>query len=174
MKMDMENNHCLQVRLRKSEDSLKIVGLCVFVFSLWSMIRTLLYVSVQWNTLYASAAEASVDGTTFTIFFSIFVSVILAVELGFRIYLARSAIAEGRGRKKRYAYIFFCFLGALLNIALMVYAVLSINRAEQTIDSALDLLLGCIAETTSICILLEMGVSAIRVKKLRARLAETG
>ena len=38
----MSDRHTLEIKLRKSEDSLRIVGLCVIAFGIWSIIKFVL------------------------------------------------------------------------------------------------------------------------------------
>ena len=47
----MEQNSCLQVRLRKDRNTLVVVGAGVIAFGVWSVIKAVMYAAVNIETL---------------------------------------------------------------------------------------------------------------------------
>ncbi|MBR3586451.1 MAG: hypothetical protein IKO00_10545 [Oscillospiraceae bacterium] len=167
----MQENDALHIQLRKNQDTLKIVGLGVMAFGAWSIVRTILYTTLQWNSIIENMVEQELSAKTAGIMYIIVSVMIMAVEIAIRLYIGRSAIAEGKGERKRSGYIVVAFLIALLNLSLMFsFFMLLGTRTEISLDALVTMFV----ELTSTVILLEMCQSAIRVRKLRRQIAEQG
>ena len=135
----MRENDALQIQLRKNQDTLKIVGLGVMAFGIM-------------KTMY---------------FFM--TAVVLAVEIAIRLYIGRSAVAEGKGERKGPGYIVVAFLITLIGLALTFTAIVV---PGIRIELNLEALMSLFVEITSAVITLEMCWSAVRVRKLLRQLAE--
>ena len=167
----MQENDALHIQLRKNQDTLKNVGLGVMAFGAWSIVRTILYTTLQWNSIIENMVEQELSAKTAGIMYVIVIVMIMAVEIAIRLYIGRSAIAEGNGERKRHGYIVVAFLIALLNLSLIFFFfMLPDARAEIGLNSLVTMFV----ELTSTVILLEMCQSAIRVRKLRRQIAEQG
>ena len=167
----MQENDALHIQLRKNQDTLKIVGLGVMAFGAWSIVRTILYTTLQWNSIIENMVEQELSAKTAGIMYIIVSVMIMAVEIAIRLYIGRSAIAEGKGERKRSGYIVVAFLIALLNLSLMFsFFMLLGTRTEISLDALVTMFV----ELTSTVILLEMCQSAIRVRKLLRQIAEQG
>ena len=167
----MQENDALHIQLRKNQDTLNFVGLGVMAFGAWSIVRTILYTTLQWNSIIENMVEQELSAKTAGIMYVIVSVMIMAVEIAIRLYIGRSAIAEGKGERKRSGYIVVAFLIALLNLSLMFsFFMLLGTRTEISLDALVTMFV----ELTSTVILLEMCQSAIRVRKLRRQIAEQG
>ena len=167
----MQENDALHIQLRKNQDTLKIVGLGVMAFGAWSIVRAILYTTLQWNSIIENMVEQELSAKTAGIMYIIVSVMIMAVEIAIRLYIGRSAIAEGKGERKRSGYIVVAFLIALMNLGLMFsFFMLLGTRTEISLDALVTMFV----ELTSTVILLEMCQSAIRVRKLRRQIAEQG
>ena len=167
----MQENDALHTQLRKNQDTLKIVGLGVMAFGAWSIVRAILYTTLQWNSIIENMVEQELSAKTAGIMYIIVSVMIMAVEIAIRLYIGRSAIAEGKGERKRPGYIVVAFLIALMNLGLMFSFFMLLGARTEI---SLDALVTMFVELTSTVILLEMCQSAIRVRKLRRQIAEQG
>ena len=165
----MQENDALQIQLRKNQDTLKIVGLGVMVFGVWSIVKSILYTTAQWSSIVEEITVPEVSETIMKTMYLFMIAVILTVEIAIRLYIGRSAVAEGKGERKRPGYIVVAFLIALISLALTFTAIVV---PGIRIELNLEALMSLFVEITSAVITLEMCWSAIRVRKLRRQLAE--
>ena len=167
----MRENDALQIQLRKNQDTLKIVGLGVMAFGAWSIVKSILYTTAQWSSIKEEIVVPEANETIAKMVYLFMIAVILTVEIAIRLYIGRSAIAEGKGERRRPGYVVVAFLITAIGLTLTVTAfVVPGIRMELN----LDLLASLFVEITSAVITLEMCWSAIRVRKLRRQLAEQG
>lgn len=160
----MENNSELQVQLRKNQNTLVVIGLGVIAFGIWSVIK-----SVLLNVFSGQPLEGiSEEETAVKVIFWILLVGSLAIDLRLRFYVGLSAINEGRGRKKRKAYIVWAFFMAFMS-ALAVVAGLATIRYSEAIGTMIVMI---VVETTSCVLLVEMALAALKVKKLCRKLEE--
>jgi hypothetical protein len=167
----MQKNDELEIQLRKNMDTLKIVGKGVIVFGIWTIIKVVLYSTLQWDSIYESMADEELTRGETLLVYVFLLFIIFGSDIAIRLYVGCSAIAEGRGRRKRPVYIVAAFILLIFSVA---WTVLSVLPADDTYQSPLDTVMTVIVEATSCITLLEMCLSAIRVRRLRRRLAEQG
>ena len=165
----MQNNDALQVQLRKNQDTLKIVGLGVIAFGAWSVVKTVLYSMLQWNTISGNWNGYEENKTLAVTVYVILLIFFLGIDITVRLLIGRAAIAEGRGKKKGFGYIVAAFLIAVLSLTMLALGFL---MPGQTYGSPIDVVIAVIVELTSGITLLEMCFSALRVRKLCRQLAE--
>lgn len=154
----MENNSDLQIQLRKNQNTLIVVGLGVIAFGVWSVIKSVLLTAFNGESL----AALSEQGTAYVAAFWILLGISLALDLRLRFYVGLAAINEGRGRKKRKAYIVWAFLMAFMGALTVVAGLATIGRYEAIGTTVVTV----IVETTSCVLLVEMALAALKVKKL--------
>ena len=165
----MRENDALQIQLRKNQDTLKIVGLGVMAFGAWSIVKSILYTTAQWSSIKEEIVVPEANETIAKMVYLFMIAVILTVEIAIRLYIGRSAIAEGRGERRRPGYVVVAFLITAIGLTLTVTAfVVPGIRMELNLEALVSLFV----EITSAVITLEMCWSAIRVRKLRRQLAE--
>ena len=154
----MENNSDLQIQLRKNQNTLIVVGLGVIAFGVWSVIKSVLLTAFNGESL----AALSEQGTAYVAAFWILLGISLALDLRLRFYVGLAAINEGRGRKKRKAYIVWAFLMAFMGALTVVAGLATIGRYEPIGTTVVTV----IVEATSCVLLVEMALAALKVKKL--------
>ncbi|MBQ9269226.1 MAG: hypothetical protein IJ206_06855 [Oscillospiraceae bacterium] len=164
----MLNNDELHIRLRKNQNTLSVIGLGVIVFGVWSVIKIVLYTALDNDGLVASSLRGNLDRWVFWIMMGIF----LAADLGLRLHVGLSAMAEGRGGSPRKAYIVLTFLMALVSFALFAAGMVGLWFSDSLEISIGVSLVSSIVDATSCVLLFEMAVSAIQVKRLRKTLGE--
>ena len=159
----MQENDALQIQLRKNQDTLKIVGLGVMVFGVWSIVKTILYTTAQWSSITEEIVVPEANVYLFMI------AVTMVVEIAVRLYIGRSAIAEGKGERRRPGYVVVAFLITAIGLTLTVTAFV-VPGIRMELNP--ELLASLFVEITSAVVTFEMCWSAIRVRKLRRQLAE--
>lgn len=165
----MRENDALQIQLRKNQDTLKIVGLGVMAFGAWSIVKSILYTTAQWSSIKEEIVVPEANETIAKMVYIFMIAVTMVVEIAVRLYIGRSAIAEGKGERRRPGYVVVAFLITAIGLTLTVTAfVVPGIRMELN----LDLLASLFVEITSAVVTFEMCWSAIRVRKLRRQLAE--
>ena len=165
----MQENDALQIQLRKNQDTLKIVGLGVMVFGVWSIVKTILYTTAQWSSITEEIVVPEANETLAKMVYIFMIAVTMVVEIAVRLYIGRSAIAEGRGERRRPGYVVVAFLITAIGLTLTVTAFV-VPGIRMELNP--ELLASLFVEITSAVITFEMCWSAVRVRKLRRQLAE--
>ena len=165
----MENNSELQISLRRNQNTLIVIGTGVIVFGVWSILKAALSAGLQMEGMFADA-DPSLDRGLLLAAFWISFAVILSADLGLRLYVGLSAVKEGHGAKRRAGYIVLALLMALFSAAAFAISIYALGR--EAADSAGSLVVSVVVELTSGICLVEMALSAIRVRRLRRKLEE--
>ena len=160
----MPQNDELHIALRKNQNTLSVIGTGVIVFGVWSVLKGVMSIGID----ASNGSIPSMENRMQTTVFWVLAVIILAVDLGLRLYVGLCAIAEGRGRKQRYAYIVLAFLMVLSSILMVV---LSVYYMPKAITIGLPIV-AIVVETTSCVLLVEMALSAIKVKQLSKAIRE--
>ena len=165
----MQENDALQIQLRKNQDTLKIVGLGVIAFGAWSIVKSILYTTAQWSSIKEEIVVPEANETIAKMVYIFMIAVTMVVEIAVRLYIGRSAIAEGKGERRRPGYVVVAFLitGVGLTLTVTAFAVPGIR-----VELNPELLVSLFVEITSAVVTFEMCWSAVRVRRLRRQLAE--
>ena len=136
----MRENDTLQIQLRKNQDTLKIVGLGVMAFGAWSIVKSILYTTAQWSSIKEEIVVPEANETIAKMVYLFMIAVILTVEIAIRLYIGRSAIAEGRGERRRPGYVVVAFLITAIGLTLTVTAfVVPGIRMELNLEALVSL-----------------------------------
>lgn len=179
------HNDPLQIKLRRCENILIITGAAVVVFSLWSITKAAFYLflnSVDFikeiggldQELLDQMGAAGQDLANALIY--VFVFLIMMLDLLFRFYIGRSAIAEGRGRirkkRKRIMYVISAVVLSLF-LLLSIRGSIIIAMSDDVESGSLmmdSITASIILDCTSLLAFVEMIISGIRVHLLRNKL----
>ncbi|MBO5572958.1 MAG: hypothetical protein J5947_01790 [Clostridium sp.] len=157
----------MQLELRRQQNNLVILGGGVIAFSLWGLLKMLLILitaNTQKNYILQDVGEGMAEKIAFYVLFFIFIF----ADLLFRIYIGRSAIAEGRGKRKGTLYLLFAillFVFYMAGIGLNMF----IKLAEY--ESLEDRIVQTVIEITSAVIYLELFISALRTRAIQRKMA---
>ena len=157
----------MQLRLRKKQSNLAALGLGVIAFGVWSIIKPLLYLALD-----SESYLGSFKGDKYLLLtFWILLAGTLAIDLALRLHIGRSAIAEGKGADRKPGYIVLSFIIAVISFALLTIGLL-VQSPEGTTGNTVVAML---VELTSDVLLMDVGITAIRVKCMKKRItgAET-
>ena len=156
-------------KLRKRENLLVDAGKGVILFAVWSVAKVNLYLGMSsfiLEELHKAALESGVSEKTLIVLMGSLLAVILLWMLGSRLYIGLNAIAEGKGKKKGWAYL---VLTAVLLLTDM-QTFWQVNLASILfggLKNAFSMSVSFVLELVSLYILLELLICGIRVKRLR-------
>ncbi len=150
--------HQYRLDLRRNQSTLVTTGLGVIAFGVWSVLKSLLLVASDPDRYLGSF-----EGDWHLILtFWVLLGGALVIDLALRLHIGLSAIAEGKGKKRRRGYIVLALLMAVLSFVLLA-AGLFVQGFSAGVGRTVVTL---IVEFTSDVLMLGMCISAIRVKRL--------
>ena len=165
-------NTDMERKLRKNQDILFITGCGVLVLSLWSLLKTILFITLDYEHFrllfvgYAGTDDLMGIAIAFVLF-------ILVLDGLLRFFVFRRARIESRGhranKKAGWLYIVIACWFSLLS----AYSIYYYFTPDAVIDSVTDTAVSIIFELTSLATSLELIISAIRVKLLRRALGDS-
>lgn len=162
----------MEKELRKRQILLAEAGVGVILFAVWNITKVNLYLGLTPLPVEALYEEAAKNGISekFLIISLIIVAVsILLWQLCIRLYIGTSAAAEGKGKKKGYAYLVWAavLLVSDFQINWQAFDVQSILAGEEI---SVNQFMSICMEAASAYVLLQLLISGIRVKKLRKKM----
>ena len=171
------HNDPRQIAIRKCQSNLIIVGTGVIALAVWDAIKTILLLVILRNETVDDikrSSEAEAEGLSNTALFvmiCIMTLIVLLIVVSARLYIGRSAIAEGRGGRGRRGYLLLACVSLLFSMV-TIFSDISIYINDQIPQEYGALrndvsLPAIIIEVTSMIMILEMVVSTIRIRKLR-------
>ena len=149
-----------QAHVRQLQETLTVVGAGVIAFASWSLVKTILMFLLLDEGGQREMLGIS-DALSMRAFYIAF-AVVALFDLAVRLFVSRSARAEGRGKRKGVAYL---VVGALLAVLSVVNIVLIALGTAQS-SGLFDMVIGIIIEITSAATLVLMIVCAIRLRQL--------
>lgn len=176
--MNHINNDIDHILLRRSQNTLIVVGTGIILFSVWTVVKTLGVLFLLKNESVAVVKKA-LDETGIIlsdqqVFFIVLVIilVIMLLFLAVRTFIGLSAISEGRGFRRRKGYLILAVIMIIINIAAAVINFFSARSQEYPVAFGNNLSLPAhIIELTSIIMLVELVFSAIRIRRVRKRVS---
>ena len=171
--MDFINNDPKEIRKRRSQNTLIVVGTGIILFGIWTAVKLLGSFFMLKKETVAALRMIGGDGIaelsdTAVFYVALFVvMVIMLVILAVRTYVGLSAIDEGRGKKRHRFYLPVAIIMIIGGIASFFTNFFSVNEnlsyGALSPDTTIS---GLIIELTSVIMLIEMVVSAVRIRKL--------
>ena len=119
--MQFINNEPEQIEIRKARNTLIVVGSGTVLFSAWTAVKILSIIILLRKEIVDAVFKllGPVEGLPENVVFWIvilLISIIMAVILGVRMYVGLSAIAVGRGRRRRLLFILIAVIMIIGNI----------------------------------------------------------
>lgn len=154
--------------LRRLENNLVISGTGLMAFTVWSIIRVLLFVyTFRDEVMILLREEGDWEGEDppLPLMLLYFAIIFLVVALP-SLYVAKAARDEGRGRKSRRVYIVLAMLMLIPQASTAIYSVTDVFIAEDIFAA----LVTASIDITVVAVLTETVTTAIRVKKYRKEL----
>ncbi len=164
-----------QIKQRRAQDTLIIVGSGVILFGIWTVLKSIGMLFITREELMEQIREAidaqhlPVNERLVMVIALVMIGLFLLAGILIRVIIGTSAIAAGRNRKHGAAYIpltILMILTSMLSIGGGLGSFFISVKEETAGDSSLS---GIIIEITSIIMLIEMLVSAARLRKYRKK-----
>ncbi|MBQ3429449.1 MAG: hypothetical protein IJH28_06710 [Mogibacterium sp.] len=172
-----DNDHIL---IRRSQNTLIVVGLGTILFSVWTVVKTLgSFFLLKDESIAVVKKIAGENGFVLSdqlVFYAVLAVMVicLIVFLAARTFVGMSAISEGRGSRRRNGYLVLASIMIILNTASLVTSFFSAKSQESisvfSNDTSLSAL---IIELTSLIMLVELVYSAIRIRNVRKRVRQS-
>ena len=179
--MKFIDNDPEQVAIRKYQNILIVVGTGIILFSAWTVVKMLgSFFMLKDETVEAMrrfGGEGMADVPDTAVFYITLVTVliIMLIVLAIRAYVGLSAISEGRGKRRRGPYLLLAVIMIISGTMSFIANFLSTGKeASFGALSADTSFSGLIIELTSVIMLTEMVVSAIRIRRLTERGRKAG
>ena len=174
-----------QIRLRRSQATLFNIGTGIVIFGVWTIVKTLLTLFSGRYQLFKTAQELSagseyhVSPGIFAVLLVIMFVIMAFFDIWFRFYVGLHARRDARGKKAGRVYIIITclmILGSILLITTNVYTLVTrfmtaLAAAEAVEEAAppanADIFItSVLIELTSLIMMIELVISAHRVRKL--------
>ncbi|MBR3124553.1 MAG: hypothetical protein IKF42_03880 [Mogibacterium sp.] len=177
--MNHINNDIDHILIRRSQNTLIVVGTGTILFSVWTVVKTLGTLILLKDESVA-AIRKTVDENGLKISDQHIFYIVLAIMMIFmllflavRAFIGLSAISEGRGFRRHKGYLVFAVIMIIMSITVAVINFFSAKSQEPLWILSNDTSLSAyIIELTSIVMLVELVFSAIRIRKLRKRVSQ--
>ena len=167
----MVNNSPEKIRLRKYQDTLRIVGSGFILFGLWSAVKSLAAIFFERGRIISTLRETSgqdlskISDGQIIMLIIFFAALFLVIDVSLRFYIGRSAIAEGRGEKSGRFYIPLTVIFVIVGFVSAVYMIYSLVTGKAASDPDGETSYAAvIIEITQVIMMIEMIRAAIKVK----------
>lgn len=170
--MQFVNNEPEQIEIRRSRNTLIVVGTGTILFSIWTAVKMLgLLFMLRGETVAALRANFSdIEGISDNAAFLVITAVaifFLALFMSVRVYVGMSAISDGQGKRRGWLYLVLAIFMIIGSAVTFFTGFFSFSAPEQygafTRNQSVSSL---IIEVTSIIIMIQMVVSALKIRKL--------
>ena len=178
--MNHINNDPDHILIRKSQNTLIVVGMGTVLFSVWTAVKTLGTLFLLKDETVAAARKIADENGLAVSDKSIFLFILVATFLfmllfvGIRTQIGLAAISEGRGRRRRKGYLILAAIIIIVSVLEVISNIILSNpEASYGALSADTSLSSSVIELTSMVMLTEMIVSAVRLRKARLRVRQS-
>lgn len=162
----------MEKELRKRQILLAEAGIGVILFAVWNVVKVNLYLGLSElpvQLLHEAAVRDGIDEKMLLTFMIIIIAGILIWQLSIRLYIGMSANAEGRGKKKGYAYLVWAAILLVTDLQ-MIWQTFGVDQLLAGEKITVDQITSFCLEAASIYVLLQLLFSGIRVKILRKKM----
>ena len=178
--MNHINNDMDHILMRRSQNTLIVVGTGTILFSVWTVVKTLSSFVLLKDEVIASVRNTA-DDVGFILseqqlFYIVLVIMLifLILFLAVRIYIGMSAISEGRGLRKSKGYLILVVIVIIINITTVAISLFSAKSQESLGALSKDTSLSSLViELTSIVMAVEMVFAAVRLRRARLRVSQS-
>lgn len=151
----------MQEKLRRYQDDLRISGMGVIAFGIWSVLKSFLGLFLMPKEKVLGSAPAESGGIVLVLAL-IMLGMVAAVDVGLRIYVGRCAMAESSGGKKKKLYVAV----TIILMVLSAIGLVAVFFSHSTI-SVPEIAATVIFEGSSIVIMVRLLVSAFRIRSIK-------
>lgn len=163
----MENSDNLEILLRRNLDTIFIVGTGTILMAVWGIAKLIALAVLSEAGIESVVGPFPDDGAP-ALYYRFFGFFIL-LDFLLRIVIGRRARAEGRGKKQGSLYIVLAGFLCLNYLMSVVGRAVNLYFERSDIE---DTLIMIVIDATSMVILAELIVSAVRIRKLTRQMEE--
>ncbi len=157
----------METELRRRRIVLNNLGRITITFSVWSVIKTLLYFWVNPSFFSVSNITLSPEVQRIALIISyVIVAIMVLIDLLLRLYIGLSAVAVSNRRKRRSFYIVIAIAIALSNIIVWFCVILGYVNIRMDYQSSADYYVSSFVDFTSIVLLIELIFNSLRIRRL--------
>ena len=178
--MNHINNDVDHILIRKSQNTLIVVGSGTILFSIWTAVKMLGTLFLLRDETVAAArkyVDANGIAASDRLIFHVLLAgtiICLLLFVGIRTYIGLAAVSEGRGRRRRKGYLVLAVIMIIFNFLAIITIKIGLNHQESfgafTINTSLS---SFIIELTSMVMLAGMVFSAVRLRSARRRVGQS-
>ena len=184
LKKEEESNHINNdldhILMRRSQNTLIVVGTGIILFSIWTVVKTLGLVFMLKDESIAIARKAAdeigsnvSDQHLYYIVLAVML-IIMLLFLAVRTYIGRAAISEGRGVRRRKGYLILAVILIIINTVAVTANYLLPESQEYLGElSTNNSMPALIIEVTSMIMMVEMVFAAVRLRRVRRRISRS-
>ena len=178
--MNHINNDTDHILIRRSQNTLIVVGTGTILFSIWTVVKTLgSLILLKDEAIAAVRKTADENGIIISdqkLFYIVlaFTLIIMLLFLAVRTHIGLAAISEGRGLRRRMGYLILAVIMIIFNITVVIINFVSVKSQDPLVVFSEDTSLSAhIIELTSLIMLVELVFSAIRIRRVRKRVSQS-
>ena len=178
--MNHINNDDDHILIRKSQNTLIVVGTGTVLFSVWTAVKMLGTLFLLRNETVAAVrklAEKNGIAVSDTLIFYVLLAgtvFFILLIVGVRTNVGLAAISEGRGRRRRKGYLFLAVIMITYDFLAVIANIIGHNSQESfgalTINTSMS---SFVIELTSMIMLAGMVFSAVRLRKAQRRVSQS-
>lgn len=159
----------METQLKKYLNTLMITSIGVISFSLWSAIKSVMYLVSSADMFHELAEEIVLEELPSEVvlkFFYFIVAFVLISEVLIRLFVCMSAIREAKGKKTGYGYV---IVGIYLFVSSLILFIQNALTFYNATTSIFDTIISIVIEITSVYTLGELLFAAIMIKMLKRK-----
>ena len=155
----------MERKLRKAENNLRISGLAVIAFGVWSIIKFFFNLVLTPEIIFGASYFADMDEEYTTMIFVV-IYFFFALDLLFRSIIGVNAYLEGIGRKRKSGYLVLACLSFILSAVSLNY----FFSPDAYTYSITDAIISIIVECTSCFAMAELVISAFTIRVINRKM----
>ena len=156
----------MEAKIRKLENNLVTLGTGIFILSLWTLFKTVLFDIVNWGEI-KNASKSLPPMVSSLVIGAVYVALI--IEFLLHSYIGLSARSEGQGKKKTPVYLFVTGFIIILYSAIILLELLTLFLFREHF---LTLAVSMVIDATVLFFMIDMTFSSVRLRKLKKQRAE--
>ena len=159
----------MEAKLRRYEHTLEIVGKGVVALGGWLVFKFFIFIFFEKEALYGMLEAEGLEVNKY-VEILIIVSTVFVMVVAFliQLFVGLSAISEGKKKKNRFAYI----VVAVLLVGIYIFdIVIQIEKYWGENPDILNNTTSVIIDVTQLYILIDMIISAIKIKIIRKEIS---
>ena len=152
--------------LLRRRNNLVVSGTGIIALELWSVLKIIMMVIFSFDEIFADVLKTTEASKMLVIAVTVVtVGTIIGISLAVRLYVGRSAIAEGKGAKKGNGYLILTGILTAIDFAGLVMEIVTIGNQDKGI---LEYVALTAFDLTVVFSQIDTVVSALKVRKLSA------